>query len=283
MERQVWINGQWCDEQQAQVSVFDRGFLFADAVYEVTAVIDGRPIAMVEHLARLRRSCDALGLRCPLTDSELRELHLELISRNNLREGSIYMQLTRGGNGDRVFTPPENITPTLVLFSQAQSVVNHPAARHGIRVVTCPDIRWGRCDIKTTGLLAASMAKMMAHQLGVDDALLVREGLITEGASSNVFIVTQRGDIVTRHLGRDILPGITRQALLALVAESGNLLSERAFTPQEARRAQEVFISSATTLIWPVIEIDGQPVGNGRPGPVAQRLRALYLQAVRAS
>ncbi len=281
MSRTVWINGDWLPEQQATVSVFDRGFLFADAIYEVTAVIDGKLVDFDGHMARLRRSCQALEIACPWDDEALRTLHQELISRNRLDEGAVYLQLTRGDSGDRSFLCPEGTAPTLVLFTQARAIVDVPQGLQGIRVITCPDIRWGRRDIKTVGLLAACMAKQEARSRGADDALLVEQGFITEGASSNVFIVTRDNRLVTRPLDNNILHGITRGVLLKLAQRLGIEHVERPFTPAEAREASEVFISSATSLVWPVVAIDGVTIGDGAPGPFTRRLREHYIAALR--
>ncbi len=281
MSRTVWINGSWLPEQQATVSVFDRGFLFADAIYEVTAVIDGKLVDFDGHMARLRRSCQALEIACPWDDEALRMLHQELVNRNRLGEGAIYLQLTRGDSGDRSFHCPEGTVPTLVMFTQDQAIVDVPQGRQGIRVITCPDIRWGRRDIKTVGLLAACMAKQEAQRQGADDVLLVEQGFITEGASSNVFIVTRDNRLVTRPLSHDILHGITRGTLLKLAQRLGIDYVERPFTPAEAREASEVFISSATSLVWPVVAIDGITIGDGAPGPFTRRLREHYIAALR--
>lgn len=281
MSRTVWINGRWLAEQDATVSVFDRGFLFADAIYEVTAVIDGKLVDFDGHLTRLRRSCQSLSMACPWDDDALRTLHQQLIERNRLDEGAVYLQITRGDSGDRSFICPPETEPTLVLFTQAREIVNAPQGRQGIRVITCPDIRWGRRDIKTVGLLAACLAKQEAHSRGADDALLVEQGFITEGASSNVFIVSRDNRLITRPLGNDILHGITRGTLLKLAQDLGIEHVERPFTPTEARQASEVFISSATSLVWPVVEIDGVTIGDGTPGPFTRRLRERYIAALR--
>lgn len=281
MSRTVYINGQYLPADEAKVSVFDRGFLFADAVYEVTAVVNGQVIEFDGHLARLHRSCQELELTLPVSDVELRAIHDELITRNRLWEGGIYLQLSRGNAGDRDFNfPEEDVASTLVLFTQARAVVNHPMAETGIRVITCPDIRWHRRDIKTVQLLAPCLAKAMAHAQGADDAFLVENGFITEGSSCNCYIVTADNVVVTRPRSHDILHGITRHALLQLAAQYDIHLEERPFTPEEAREAQEVFISSATTFVWPVISVDGQLIGDGTPGPLTRRLRQIYLENV---
>ncbi|MEH0833088.1 D-amino-acid transaminase [Pectobacterium cacticida] len=278
MSRTVYLNGEYLSEDAANISIFDRGFLFADAVYEVTAVVNSKLVDFAGHYARLARSCRELGLTLPQTENELRDIHQRLLEVNALTEGGIYLQLTRGNSGDRDFHYPSPGTPpTLVLFTQARPVVNHPAASKGIRIVTCPDIRWQRRDIKTVQLLAPCMAKAWAEANGADDAFLVEDGFITEGSACNCYIVLADNTIVTRPLSNSILHGITRKALLRLGEEHGVTFEERLFTPEEARQASEVFISSATTFVWPVINVDGQQIGDGHPGPITQRLRKIYL------
>lgn len=282
MSRILYVNGRYLPEEQATISVFDRGFLFADAVYEVTAVVNGRLAEYDGHMARLARSCRELNLRLPVSPEELHHIHLQLIEQNQLEEGGIYLQLSRGSTGDRDFAFPTDAKPTLVLFTQSRPVLHHPSAEKGIRVITCPDLRWHRRDIKTVSLLMACMAKEWAHAKGADDAWLVENGLITEGSSSNCFIVDADNRLITRPLSNDILHGITRKALLQLAADHHLTVEERAFTPQEALAAKEAFISSATTFVWPVVEIDGVTIGDGRPGPLARQLRDIYIGMIRA-
>ncbi|ATZ93850.1 MULTISPECIES: D-amino-acid transaminase [Dickeya] len=282
MSRILYVNGRYLPEEQATISVFDRGFLFADAVYEVTAVVNGRLAEYDGHMARLARSCRELNLRLPVSPEELHHIHLRLIEQNRLEEGGIYLQLSRGSTGDRDFAFPTDAEPTLVLFTQSRPVLHHPSAEKGIRVITCPDLRWHRRDIKTVSLLMACMAKEWAHAKGADDAWLVENGLITEGSSSNCFIVDADNRLITRPLSNDILHGITRKALLQLAADHHLTVEERAFTPQEALAAKEAFISSATTFVWPVVEIDGVTIGDGRPGPLARQLRDIYIGMIRA-
>jgi D-alanine transaminase len=278
MNRIVYLNGQYLPEQEAKVSIFDRGFLFADAVYEVTAVINGKLLDNAGHMARLERSCRELQLTLPVSVAALQGIQEQLIALNRLDEGAIYLQLSRGSTGDREFDfPATAVTPTLMLFTQARPVIHHAKATSGIKVVTVDDIRWHRRDIKTVGLLAPCLAKEIAHAQGADDAFLVENGMITEGSSCNAWIVTEQGTLVTRQLSADILHGITRQSLLQLAERHGIPFEERAFSVEEAYRASEAFISSATTFVWPVVQIDGKPVGDGRPGPVTQALRAIYV------
>jgi D-alanine transaminase len=279
MSRIVYVNGEYVPEEAATVSIFDRGFLFADGVYEVTSVLDGKLIDFGAHAARLRRSLAELDMPVPVDEETLLAIHRELVARNGLEEGLVYMQVTRGA-ADRDFAYPEGAVPTLVLFTQARGVADSPAARRGLRVISIPDRRWGRRDIKTVQLLYPAMGKMMAKAAGADDAWMVEDGAVTEGTSNNAYIV-KAGKIVTRHLGEEILHGITRKAVLKLAREAQMEVEERPFTIDEAKTADEAFVTSATTFVMPVVEIDGAPVGGGAPGPVAKRLREIYLDESR--
>lgn len=276
MSRIVYVNGEFVPEEEAKISVFDRGFLFADAVYEVTSVLRGRLIDNAAHLARLERSLGEIGLEPPLPVADIRAIQQELVARNGLDEGVIYLQISRGA-ADRDFAFPEDPQPTLAMFTQVKELENDPKARAGIRVISTPDIRWGRCDIKTTALIAACLAKQAAKEAGADDAWFVADGLVTEGSSNNAFILAPDGTLVTRQLGTEILPGITRQAVLALCDETNLKFEERPFSLDEAWAASEAFITSASSFVYPVIAIDGKAIGDGRPGPVATRLRELYI------
>ncbi|KQR73177.1 D-amino-acid transaminase [Rhizobium sp. Leaf341] len=276
MNRIVYLDGTWLEEADAKVSVFDRGFLFADAVYEVTAVIGGKLIDYAGHAARLQRSLRELALSCPLGPDALLSLHHDIVARNALDEGLIYLQISRGA-ADRDFIFSETAKPTLVLFTQAKAVLDNPYNVTGIKVVTLPDQRWARRDIKTVQLLYPSMAKMEALRQGAQDAWLVEDGFVTEATSANAHIVTAEGTLVTRPLSHAILPGITRATIVELARAAGMPVEERAFTPDEARQASEAFITSATNFALPVTMIDGVPVGNGKPGPITERMRALYI------
>ena len=219
MERIVYLNGEYIKESEAKISVFDRGFLFADAVYEVTAVLDSMLIDNPGHYARLARSAKELGIKLNVSADELSQIQRDLIAKNGLVEGVIYLQLTRGTESDRDFSYSEDIQPTLVLFTQARNLVESPIATKGIKVISIDDIRWRRRDIKTTSLLPACLAKHAAHEAGADDVWMIEDGFVTEGGSSNAYIVTQEGKLVTRPLSNDILHGITRASLMKLAAE----------------------------------------------------------------
>ena len=278
MERIVYLNGQFLAESDAKVSVFDRGFLFADAVYEVTAVLDGKLIDHEGHLARLERSAKELGIKMPVTGEQLMDIQRQLIAKNGLVEGGIYLQLTRGNEGDRDFSYSDKIEPTLVLFTQSRNLIDSPKAQTGIKVISFDDIRWRRRDIKTTSLLPACLAKQIAHDAGAEDVWLIEDGHVTEGGSSNAYIVTQDDVLVTRPLSNDILHGITRASLMTLAKELNLTIEERFFTIEEAYQAKEAFISSATTFVWSVVAIDDKPIGTSKPGEIALRLRDIYIK-----
>lgn len=276
----AYLNGAFLPLDQARISPLDRGFLFADGIYEVAAVIDGGLVDSASHLARLQRSADALGIRLPLSLAEIEAVQKQLVARNALHEGLVYLQLTRGADATRDFLPSPDTAPTLFLFVQDKSFLNLPAVTTGIAVATMPDLRWKRRDIKSTGLLAQAMAKQAARDAGAQEAWLVEDGFVTEGASSTAFIVTDEG-IITRPYSQAVLAGCTGDALTALAAESGLAVIRRPFTVAEALSAKEAFITSASTLCQSVVTIDGQTIGSGTPGPVAMRLRALYIAFAR--
>ena len=280
MNRIVYVNGAYMPEQEATVSIFDRGFLMADGVYEVTSVLQGKLIDFEGHAQRLKRSLDALDMAMPIPIDELLGVHRELVARNGIEEGMIYLQVTRGSAGDRdfAFPDPEETPVTLVMFTQNKpGLADSPAAKTGIKVISIDDIRWGRRDIKTVQLLYPSMGKMMAKKAGADDAWMVQDGFVTEGTSNNAYIV-KNGQIITRALSNDILHGITRSAVLRFAEEAQMELVERNFTIDEAQSADEAFVTSASTFVMPVVEIDGQTLGAGMPGPIAARLREIYLE-----
>jgi D-alanine transaminase len=277
MSRIVYVNGAYLPEEEAKISVFDRGFLFADGVYEVSSVLAGKLIDNASHMARLQRSLDELKMAPPLPIDEIPPIQREIVDRNALDQGTVYLQVTRGA-ADRDFPFPEGATSSLVIFSQERNLVEDPAAARGIAVITLPDIRWQRRDIKTVQLLAPALAKQAALDAGANDAWLVEDGFVTEGSSNNAYIVTLDGAIVTRALSNAILNGITRRAVLALAEREGLKVEERSFTPEEAYEAGEAFITSASTFVYPVVKIDGRILGNGVPGPVASKLRQLYIE-----
>ena len=276
MNRIVYVNGEYVPEAEAKVSVFDRGFLFADGVYEVTPVVNGKLVDYDPHMERLDRSLKELKMAWPCNIVEMTAMHSELIKRNNLDEGIIYMQVTRGV-ADRMFNFPKDIISSLIAFPQVMKLVDNPSARTGVKVVTTPDIRWLRRDIKSIMLLAPVLGKEEAYQKGAAEAWMVEDGYVTEGTSSNAYIVI--GDrIITRPLSNRILAGCTRRALFRLAKEHNVQIEERLFTPEEAYAADEAFLSSASQFVMPITEIDGHRIGGGQPGPVVRKLREIFLE-----
>ena len=278
MGRTVDVHGEFVPEEGARIGLFDRGFLFGDAVYEVTAVLAGKMIDNDLHLARLERSLGELGIPLPLPRAEIEAVPHALIARNDLRDGSVYLQVSRG-EADRDFLYPQAMVPKLVGFTQVKTLLGTKAQRDGIAVDLTEDPRWQRRDIKTAMLLGQVMAKQTAMARGFDDVWLVEGGLVTEGASSTAHVITADGRILTRPASRATLPGCTQRALARLCETEGLRIEERAFTPEEAQEAAEAFQTSATSLIAPVVRIGERVVGDGRPGPMTRRLQALYLEA----
>ncbi len=276
MSRIVFVNGDYMAEHDAVVSVFDRGFLFADGVYEVTAVIGSRLIDWDSHLSRLERSLRELDMSSPMDGRALRDMHNELIGRNSLDEGAIYLQVTRGP-ADRDFAYPADPRPGVVAFTQARPIVDTKQAREGVTVATVPDIRWKRRDIKSISLLPQAMGKQEAKRRGAYEAWMIEDGFVTEGTSSSAFIVDADGTLRTQPLGNHILPGTLRRSVLRLARETGIAVEEKPFTLDEALGAREAIMSAATAFVLPVVSIDGAPVGDGKPGPIARELRRLYL------
>ncbi|MGY6534456.1 MAG: D-amino-acid transaminase [Pararhodobacter sp.] len=283
MTRTVYVNGDYLPETEAKVSIFDRAFLMGDGVYEVTSVLGGKLIDFDGHVARLQRSCDELEMVNPHDRDAWLAIHRELVARNGIDEGMIYLQVTRGAPCDRDFVWPDPATcpPTVVLFTQSKpGLADNPAAKVGMKVIAIDDQRWARRDIKTTQLLFPSWGKMMAKKAGADDAWMVEDGVVTEGTSNNAYIV-KGNRIITRQLSNAILHGITRAAVLRFAREAQMEVEERPFTVAEAQEADEAFVTSASTFVMPVVEIDGVAVGGGKPGSVVARLREIYLDEMR--
>ena len=277
MSRTFYVNGEFVAEQDAKISVLDRGFLFADAVYEVASVIGGRLIDNRAHLKRLARSLSELSMAPPCTDKDIVAAQEKLLQLNNVTEGLLYLQVSRGV-ADRDFAFPQNPKSSLVMFTQVKSLLDSPTATTGIKIVTIPDIRWKRRDIKTVGLLAPSLGKQTAIEAGADDAWMVEDGFITEGTSNNAYIVRSDRVIQTRHLGNEILSGITRDAVLRFAREANYDILEEPFTVDDAKQAQEAFITSASSFVTPVVSIDEVLLGDGNPGPVSTELRKIYIE-----
>ena len=280
--RAIYINGAFIDEKEAQISIFDRGFLFSDAVYEVTAVLDGNLVDNARHLDRLFRSLSEVGITFDLSHYELEVAQRELVNRNNVCEGVVYLQVTRGV-AERDFLWPTDIAPTVIMFTQTKNLTSPALAERGAKVITVEDIRWGRRDIKTTSLLAQALAKNAAREEGCDDAWMVEDNLVTEGSSTNAFIVTPSGVLKTRDLSIQILHGITRRAVLEIAEEFGMDVTEEAFSVEEALTAAEAFATGSSFFVLPVVEIDGTVIGNGIPGDLTRRIRERYLAIAKAS
>lgn len=278
MSRTVYLNGEFVVEEKAKISIFDRGFLFADAVYEVTSVLSGRLLDFDGHMNRLERSLSELQISFEVDRHKLLHLQRELVRMNEVDEGLVYLQITRG-TADRSFKfPSPEVRPTVLMFTQNRATANPADPEKGISVISTDDLRWRRRDIKTVQLLYPSLAKMQAARVGADDAFLVEDGMVTEGTSCNAFIITSSGSIVTRQLSSDILHGITRAAVLRCAVEAQMTIEERPFSVKEVKNAAEAFITSASNYVMPVVSIDGVEIGGGKPGPISRRLRELYIE-----
>jgi len=283
MSRIAYVNGRYVPHADAAVHVEDRGYQFADGVYEVCAIVDGLLIDETLHLDRLDRSLGELQIAAPMGRSALKVVMREVVRRNRIRNGMVYMQVTRGvARRDHPF--PKGIKPALVVTARAIAPEKIEANnRNGVAVATVPDIRWGRCDIKSVSLLPNVLAKQAAREAGAYEAWLVdKDGFVTEGSSTNAWIVDAEGNLVTRDVTNNILRGVTRTSLFTVAKAAGIPIVERRFTVDEAKRAREAFISSATGYATPVVRIDDAVIGNGQPGSLAERLRDLYLNAARA-
>jgi D-alanine transaminase len=283
VDRVAYINGSFVPVAEARISVFDRGFLFADGIYEVAAVLDGKLIDNASHLARLERSVREIALHLPETLPRIQEIQKELIARNRLVSGLVYLQVTRGAHTGRDFAFPKEVKPTLVMFTSVKDIVDAPSAKTGIAVITVPDIRWARRDIKSVALLAQVLAKQAAAEAGATEAWMIEDGMVTEGGSSSAFILTQDDVLVTRPNSNAILPGCTSKAVVALAEERQLRVEQRPFSVSEALAAKEAFATSATLFVQAVVRIDGNAVGNGKPGPMTNRLRQIYLDFARAT
>ena len=281
MDQIAYVNGSFVPLADAKVSVLDRGFLFADGIYEVSAVLDGKLVDNASHLARLERSVGEIALALPETLDRIREIQKELIARNQVENGLVYLQVTRGAATGRDFAFPKGVKPTLILFTSVKDIVNAPSAKSGIGVITVPDIRWARRDIKSVALLAQVLAKQAAAEVGAGEAWMIEDGKVTEGGSSSAFILTRDDVLVTRQNSSAILPGCTRKAVVALAEERQLRVEERPFTVEEALAAKEAFITSASSFVQAVVTIDGKTVADGKPGPMANRLREIYIDFAR--
>jgi D-alanine transaminase len=278
MTRTVYVNGRYLPYAQACVHAEDRGFQFGDAIYEVCEVRGSRLVDETRHMLRLARSLAELGMAEPMSPAALSRVMRETIRRNRVTHGMVYLQVSRGAHPRDFLFPPKDLEPTIVCLARSASPLrSEAAAATGIAVKTMPDIRWGRCDIKTVMLLPASLAKEAARAEGAKEAWFYDErDRVTEGGSSNAWIVDKDGRLITRQVDNDILRGVTRTTLIDLLAREKIELVERPFTVAEAKAAREAFITSATNILMPVVRIDDQPIGNGAPGLLTLRLRSEF-------
>jgi D-alanine transaminase len=274
LSRIVYVNGQYPQEEDAKISIFDRGFIFGDGVYEVVPVINGQLVDKEYFLQRLDRSLGELSIAWPCSKQEYLQVMQQLVLRNKLQEGVVYSQVTRG-IADRSFPFPADTAPSFVAFTSAMQILENPDAATGIAVATTDDLRWKRRDIKSINLLAQCLAKQDAVSRGASEGWMVEDGFVTEGVTSTAYIVKE-GKVITRPLSNLILPGIRRRTLLEISQQQGIELEERLFTVDEALHADEAFISSATTIALPVVSIDGHVIGDGKPGVICMKLRELY-------
>jgi len=285
LTRIAYVNGRFVQKSEAVVHIEDRGYQLADGVYEVWALFGGKLADPEGHFVRLERSLSELRIDMPMSRKALTVVLRETVRRNRIREGLVYLQVTRGvAPRDHAFPNPPVPPAIVVTVSRVDREASEARAAKGISVVTTPENRWGRCDIKTVGLLPNALAKQKAREVGAVEAWFVDDlGLVTEGASSNAWIVDGDGILRTRDTNANILRGVTRLSLLDLAREAGLKVEERPFTPAEACAAKEAFITGAGSLVLPVIAVDGKPVGDGAPGPVASRLRRLYIERAQAT
>lgn len=283
LRRIVYVNGAYVPYEQAAVHVEDRGYQFGDGIYEVVPVLNGRFANMAHHMARLDRSLREMRMPWPMAVTALRHVMGEVVRRSALRDGMVYMQVTRGVQPRNHAFPAEPAPSLVIIPKRIDYAAKEALAAQGVAVISQPDLRWARRDIKTINLLPNCFANTAAAEAGVAEAILVgADGLVTEASHSNFWIVDKAGQLRTRALGPEILPGCTRAAVLDLLATHGIALSEQPFTLAEVLAAREAFLTSATAFVLPVVRVDGQPIGGGRPGPVATQLRALYWQMLRA-
>lgn len=279
--RQIFLNGEYIAESEAKISIFDRSVQFADSIYEVLAVIDSKIVDFDGHISRLDRSLEKLSIIGAPKHKDWLAIFRQLIDVNDLNEGTIYLQISRGV-AERDFQYPSTQAPlTLIAYTQEKRLIDNPQCETGMSVIFAPDLRWGRCDIKTTQLLYASMMKTQAKADGYDDAWLVRDDIVTEGTSNNAVIITHDDELITHKLSNAILPGTTRNIILDLASDLPLTIIERPFTMNEAKAAKEAFVSAASIFIMPVTQIDGKKVGSGEVGPYTKQLRNKYIDWAR--
>ena len=282
MTKIACVNGNFLPENDASISIFDRGFLFGDGIYEAVSILDGKLIDVKPHLARLDRSLHAVGMSAPYSHAEIIELLRELVAQNNMREGLLYFQITRGVAPRAFHFPADSVRQTFVAFTLPMPLIDRPDVLEGVKLVSVPEQRWARRDIKSICLLPQCLGKQAAVEQGGYEALMVEDGMVTEGTSSSAYIIKDNA-LITRPLSNAILPGVTRRAIMALAKQDNIKIDERLFSLEEAYQADEACITAASNFIMPVVDIDGHKIGEGKPGPVVNRLRELYIEEMRKS
>ena len=278
----AFVNGAFVAIEDAKVSILDRGFLFGDAIYEVSAVLDGRLVDNASHLARLERSLGEIAMSLPMPVDAITAMQRELVARNELLEGLVYLEVTRGV-AERDFVFPTDCAPTFVAFTQRKNFLTAPSVTAGIAALSMADLRWARRDIKSVNMLAQVLAKQAARVAGCQEVFFVEDGVVTEAGSSTPFIITRERCLVTRPNSQAILPGCTRKAIVALAERHDIRVEERPFTIADALDASEVFITSATSFVTGVVSLDGTPIGEARPGPLSAHLRDIYVEMARTT
>ena len=281
MSRIVYLNGKYYKESEAKISIFDRGLLFADSVYEVTAVIDNKLIDFPAHIERLENSLNELEIKNIFSYDLLLKMHKDLVNKNKFsnKEGLIYMQVSRGTIERDFLIKDKDVTPNIFAFTQEKKLTDVNYKTNGLEIITRNDLRWQRKDIKTTQLLFATLIKTEAHKLGADDAWLIdADGFVNEGTSNNAYIIDKNNNIITRNLSNKLLPGITRKTIIEVAKKLKLSIEERPFTVKEALESNEAFISSASTLIAPITKIDKNNIGKGQMGPITEILRETYIK-----
>ena len=281
MSRIVYLNGKYYKESEAKISIFDRGLLFADSVYEVTAVIDNKLIDFPAHIERLENSLNELEIKNIFSYDLLLKMHKDLVNKNKFsnKEGLIYMQVSRGTIERDFLIKDKDVTPNIFAFTQEKKLTDVNYKTNGLEIITRNDLRWQRKDIKTTQLLFATLIKTEAHKLGADDAWLIDgDGFVNEGTSNNAYIIDKNNNIITRNLSNKLLPGITRKTIIEVAKNLKLSIEERPFTIKEALESNEAFISSASTLIAPITKIDKNIIGQGQMGPITEILRETYIK-----
>ena len=278
--QKVFLNGEFIDKDSAKISIFDRGFIFGDGIYEVVPVISSIIVEKDGFWDRFQRSLNEISLNLPYTNDEFESILNNLIEINSLKEGGLYIQITRGV-APRDFSFVKGVKPTIMAFAFSDSVLEHPAAKSGITIISTPDIRWKRRDIKSISLLGQCYAKNQATIAGADECFMVEDGYVTEAGNSSAFIIKD-GALITKPLSNEILPGIRRNRLLNLAKQIGLQIQERKFSMDEVYNADECFISAATIILLPVIKADGKAINGGKIGPFTTKLRELYKEILKA-